>query len=209
MKRENPKRWVIGVTGASGIRYALRLIECAAAHSDELHVTFSDAAVRVMQEEEGMRISGSQLSTETLLGKKIPNVYFYNPKDIGARIASGSFITEGMVIIPCSMSTLGAIAHGVHSHLVHRAADVVIKEKRKLIVVPRETPLSVIHLENLLKLANLGAQILPAMPGFYHRPSSIEDLVDMLVMKIMDGMGIHADLVTRWRSTPVRTTVAV
>ena len=123
----------------------------------------------------------------------------YNVKDIGARIASGSALFSGMVVVPCSMGTLGAISSGLCQNLIHRAADVTLKEGRKLILVPRETPLSAIHLENMLKLSRIGAVILPAMPGFYHQPVAISDLVDMLVMKILDQMGLSSNLVTRWK----------
>jgi 4-hydroxy-3-polyprenylbenzoate decarboxylase len=193
------KRWVVGVTGASGVRYAVRLIECLAAAVDEVHVCFSDAALRVLSDEESIKVTHANLLSEALFPRPIANVIVHNPRDVGASIASGSLITEGMVIIPCSMASLGALAHGVQQHLVHRAAEVTLKEGRRLIVVPRETPLSTIHLENLIKLSRAGARIVPAMPGFYHQPKSIEDLVDMLVMKVLDQMGIHMDLVKRWQ----------
>jgi 4-hydroxy-3-polyprenylbenzoate decarboxylase len=134
-----------------------------------------------------------------LCGRDADNVYFYNPRDIGAKIASGSALFDGMVIVPCTMGTLGAIAHGICDNLIHRAADVTLKEGRKLVIVPRETPLSAIHLENMLSLTRVGARIVPAMPGFYHQPAQISDLVDMMVMKIFDQMGIRTDLVQRWK----------
>jgi flavin prenyltransferase len=193
------KRWIVGVTGASGVRYAVRLIECLAAAVDEVHVCFSDAALRVLSDEESIKLTHANLLSEALFPRPIANLIVHNPRDVGASIASGSLITEGMVIIPCSMASLGALAHGVQQHLVHRAAEVTLKEGRRLIVVPRETPLSTIHLENLTKLSRAGARIVPAMPGFYHQPKSIEDLVDMLVMKVLDQMGIHVDLVKRWQ----------
>lgn len=190
--------WVVAVTGASGARYALRLIEICAQKSIKLHCIFSDSAIRVLNEEEGIIVSGSNLSTEKLFKKEYENVLFYNFRDIGASIASGSFNVKGMVIIPCSMSTLGAVANGISTNLIHRAADVTLKEGRKLILVPRETPLNAIHLENMLKLSRLGITILPAMPGFYHKPKTLEDLIDMQVMKVLDNMGIENDLVRRW-----------
>lgn len=193
------KRWVVGVTGASGIRYALRLIECLAAAVDEVHLCFSDAALRVLNDEESIKVTHADLLSKALFPRPLANVIVHNPRDVGASIASGSLITEGMVIIPCSMASLGALAHGIQQHLVHRAAEVTLKEGRRLVVVPRETPLSTIHLENLTKLSRAGARIVPAMPGFYHQPKSIEDLVDMLVMKVLDQMDIHVDLVKRWQ----------
>ena len=197
--------WIIGVTGASGIRYAIRLLQVLPGLVKELHVVFSESALRVLNDEEGIAVSQSNLSYERLCGAQAPNVSIYNPKDIGARIASGSCITEGMVVVPCSMSTLGALAHGVPTHLVHRAADVVLKEGRKLIVVPRETPLSPIHLENMFTLSRYGVRILPAMPAFYTRPQTIEDLVDHMVMKILDTMGVPNALVPRWKEAPERS----
>lgn len=195
------QKWIVGVTGASGIRYAVRLIEVLAACVDEVHVVFSEAAVRVLNDEEGIKASPSNLSAQLFHGRVPQNLVFHSIRDIGAVIASGSATMSGMVIVPCSMSTLGAVACGTPQNLIHRAADVTMKEGRKLILVPRETPLSAIHLENMLKLSRLGVCILPAMPGFYHRPAGIKDLVDMLVMKILDQMGIHRDLVQRWKSS--------
>ena len=191
--------WVVGVTGASGVRYALRLLQVLPLLVREVHVVFSEAALRVLHDEEGIGINPSALSAEKLLGIEAPNVTFYNPRDIGARVASGSMLTTGMVVIPCSMATLGAIAHGIPTHLVHRAADVAMKENRPLILVPRETPLSPIHLENMLKLSKYGVRIVPAMPAFYHRPKSVEDMIDQFVMKVLDSMGVPHSLGSRWK----------
>lgn len=191
--------WVVGVTGASGVRYATRLLEVLPPLVKEVHVVFSDAALRVLHDEEDVSINPSNLTLERLTGKTASNVIFYNPRDIGARIASGSMLTTGMVVIPCSMATLGAIAHGIPSHLVHRAADVHMKEGRRLVLVPRETPLSPIHLENLLKLSTYGVRIVPAMPGFYHKPKSVDDMVDQFVMKVLDSMGVPNSLGSRWK----------
>jgi 4-hydroxy-3-polyprenylbenzoate decarboxylase len=165
----------------------------------QVHVVFSDAALRVLNDEEGMAINSASLSMEKLTNTSPSNVTFYNSRDIGARIASGSMLATGMVVMPCSMATLGAIAHGIPSHLVHRAADVAIKEGRKLILVPRETPLSAIHLQNMLTLSKLGVSIVPAMPGFYHQPKSVEDMVDQFVMKVLDSMGVKHSLGKRWK----------
>lgn len=191
--------WVVGVTGASGVRYAVRLLQVLPGLVDEVHAVFSDAALRVLNDEEGLAISQSALSLDKLCGSTGNNVIFYNSRDIGARIASGSMLTSGMVVIPCSMSTLGALAHGIPSHLVHRAADVTMKEGRQLIIVPRETPLSSIHLENMLKLSRCGVKVIPAMPAFYSRPNSVEDLVDQFIMKVLDGMGVAHNLGRRWK----------
>ena len=199
MQSKDRAVWVVGVTGASGVRYACRLLQVLPSLVDEVHVVFSDAALRVLNDEEGVALNPSSLSLEKICGTTADNVTFYNSRDIGARIASGSMLTSGMVVIPCSMSTLGALAHGIPSHLVHRAADVTMKEGRPLIIVPRETPLSPIHLENMLTLARYGVRVVPAMPGFYNRPESVEALVDQFVMKVLDSMGVAHSLGRRWK----------
>jgi 4-hydroxy-3-polyprenylbenzoate decarboxylase len=201
MNTQHDQIWVVGVTGASGVRYALRLLEVLPPLVGQVHVVFSDAALRVLHDEEGMAINSASLSMEKLTNTSASNVTFYNSRDIGARIASGSMLATGMVVIPCSMATLGAIAHGIPNHLVHRAADVTMKEGRKLILVPRETPLSAIHLQNMLTLSKLGVSIVPAMPGFYHQPKSVEDMVDQFVMKVLDSMGVKHTLGKRWKET--------
>jgi 4-hydroxy-3-polyprenylbenzoate decarboxylase len=203
MPKADRSVWVVGVTGASGVCYARRLLEVLPELIDEVHVVFSEAALRVLNDEEGIAISASTLSYEKLFGKSADNVTFYNCRDIGARIASGSMLTTGMVVIPCSMSTLGAIAHGIPTHLVHRAADVTMKEGRPLLIVPRETPLSAIHMENMLTLARYGVRIVPAMPGFYNRPQSVQELVDQFVMKVLDSMGVKHSLGRRWKEEAV------
>ena len=190
--------WIVGVTGASGMPYSLKLLDVLEQVCDEVHVVFSEAALRVLQEEEGKKLKPSRLSSEALIDRESDKLFFYDNKDIGAAIASGSFLTNGMVIVPCSMGTLGAVSNGLCQNLIHRAADVVLKEGRELVIVPRETPLSAIHLENMLKLSRMGTRVVPAMPGFYQQPESLSDLVDMMVMKILDQMGIHRELVPRW-----------
>ena len=185
------------------MRYALRLLNILSDLELDLHVAISDAAFRVLREEEDIKLSPHRLSLAALTGRDCPTVKFHNVADIGASIASGSVLFKGMVIVPCSMGTMAAVAQGLSQNLIQRAADVTLKEGRRLILVPRETPLSAIQIENMLKLSRAGATILPAMPGFYHRPAHINDLVDMLVMKILDQMGIDNSLVERWaHSTP-------
>lgn len=180
------------------MRYGLRLLQVLAESVSEVHAVFSEAALRVLAEEEGKKISQSELSAERLFGAEQENITFYRPRDIGATIASGSAVFDGMVICPCSMNTLAAVASGYASNLVTRAADVTLKEGRRLVIVPRETPLSSIHLENMLRLTKCGVRVVPAMPGFYHQPETIDDLVDMLVMKILDQMAIPNELAKRW-----------
>lgn len=199
MGYESNSRWIVGVTGASGICYARRLIAALIDLNIEQHLIFSESALRVLKDEEGISVSQSNLLEQLIPGKSYANVTLYNPKDVGALIASGSAQMDGMVVVPCSMNSLGAIAHGVHSHLIHRAADVTIKEGRRLVLVPRETPLSQIHLENMLKLSRMGIAIVPAMPGYYTNPNTIEDLVDSMVMKILDAMRIPNSVAKRWK----------
>lgn len=199
MKDSAENNWVVGVTGASGLRYAIRLLDVLPALAREVHVVFSESALRVLHDEEGVSLSSSTLNYQALFGRAAENVHFYNPRDIGARIASGSMRADGMVVVPCSMSTLGAIAHGIPSNLVHRAADVTLKEGRQLIIVPRESPLSAIHLDNMLTLSRIGVKIVPAMPGFYNKPQSVTELVDQFVMRILDSMGIQNSLGKRWK----------
>lgn len=204
-------RWIIAITGASGVVYARRLLRALVERVDDirLDVIVSPAGLRVLRDEEGLAVLPPHLTAESLVG--IPTdavtVYCDEPpsrmtmhdcQDLGASVASGSYPTQGMVIVPCSMKTLAAVAHGYAENLIARAADVVLKERRRLILVPRETPVSAIHLHNMLRLARLGVAIVPAMPGFYHRPESIDDLVEMMVMRILDQMGFEIDLVKRW-----------
>lgn len=204
MTSEAAGRWIVGVSGASGVCYARSLLRHLSFLAEELHLVCSESAIRVLAEEEGIKLSAARLSLQAVVGEGgalgPAKVAVYQPRDIGARIASGSALMSGMVIAPCSMSTVAAIASGAGSNLLHRAADVTLKEGRRLVLVPRETPLSALHLENMLRLSRLGVRIVPAMPGFYHRPRSIEELVEMMTMKILDQMGYHRDLVQRWRS---------
>lgn len=194
----NTAPWIIAFTGASGVCYGRRLID-AIPDDQPLDIVISESAYRVMQDEEGLELSSGRVSTELLIGRARPNVRFHNNKNIGSTLASGSQRFAGMVVVPCSMKSLAAIAHGYSDDLVHRAADVTLKEGRKLILVPRETPLSVIHLENMLTLARIpGVTIMPAMPGFYQSPKSISDLVDGVVQRILDHMNISAEISARW-----------
>lgn len=192
------EKWIVAFTGASGIVYGLKVLEELESQGVELHVVFSKAALRVLKDEHDIAISQAKLSSKILIQKESSNIYFYNPKDIGAKLASGSAIFSGMLIVPCSMGTLASVANGLSQNLIQRAADVTIKEGRKLILVPRETPLSAIHLENMLKLSRIGVSIVPAMPGFYLKPKSINDLVEHQVLKILDVMGKSKSGVKRW-----------
>lgn len=181
-------RIVVGITGASGSIYALRLIEVLRQLGHEVHGVVTDSGWQVLAYECNVTREDFAARVDVL----------YDNANIGAAIASGSFKADAMAVLPCSMKTVASIAHSLSDNLLTRAADVMLKEGRKLILVPRETPMHAIHLENLLKLAQLGVKIVPAAPGFYHRPQTIEDLVDMLVGKICDQLGIDADLFARW-----------
>lgn len=192
------RQWIVGISGASGAIYGVRLTEELLKLGMSVRLVVTDAGWRVLKDEHGWDISRRMETLSQRFGS-YPGTYTYYPiQDIGAGIASGSFRTEGMVIVPCSMGTLAAVAHGLSDNLLERAADVILKEGRRLILVPRETPLHAVHLQNMLTLANMGARIVPAMPGFYHQPESIEQMIDFMVGKVMDMMGIDHELYRRW-----------
>ncbi len=163
-----------------------------------IHFSLSASAAEVLREETGRRADLDHFDLATFGNLSPGRLVYHHYQNFMAGIASGSFPTAGMVIVPCSMSTMGAIASGMSTNLITRAADVHIKERRKLILVPRETPLSLIHLENMLKVTQAGAVVLPAMPGWYHRPSRLDDLVDFIVGRICDQLGIPNSLIRRW-----------
>lgn len=194
--------YVIGISGASGVVYGLRLTRVLAELGYNLILTITSAARQVIQEELEMEIP--DLNRDDFLSRffkpaVLERVRYYHYQDLLSPISSGSFPTSGMVIIPCSVSTLSQVANGASQNLLERAADVTLKERRKLILVPRETPFSAIHLENMLKLARLGVDIVPANPGFYGMPKRIDDLIDFVVGKVLDLLGIEAELFKRWR----------
>jgi flavin prenyltransferase len=183
-----PRRLIVGITGASGSVYAIRLLEMLQGTGIETHVVISQWAARTLTHETSQTVQQVQaLATER-----------YAIGDVGSAIASGSFHTMGMVIVPCSMRTLGAIAHGVGDNLIHRAADVVLKERRRLVLAVREAPLSEIHLENMLKLARMGASICPPLPSFYNHPTSVDEIVTYSVTRLLDQCGVHTPDATRW-----------
>lgn len=194
------KRYVLAVTGGSGAVYGRRLLEVLTDTGATIHFTLSEAAVKVIAHELSVPLDledGAGV-VRTLLGRETRNVVYHHYKDLEVPIASGSYKTEGMVICPCSGGTLGRVACGASSNLIERAADVCLKERRKLILVPRETPLSAIHLENMLKLTHAGAVVLPASPGFYSPGDGVERLVDFVVSRILDQLGIENDLMQRY-----------
>jgi 4-hydroxy-3-polyprenylbenzoate decarboxylase len=194
---------VLAITGASGAPYGIRLLEVVLAAGRTVHLTLSPAGGQVLEQEVGRRVSLDQFELRHLLGDEaqLPpprQVHYHDYRDFRAGIASGSFLTAGMVICPCSMGTAAAIAHGLATNLIHRAADVHLKERRTLILVPRETPLSVVQLRNLTLCAEAGAVVLPAMPAFYTRPQSLRDQLDFIVGRICDQLGVQHDLFQRW-----------
>ncbi len=201
---------VLAFTGASGSPYGVRLLEVLLRAGRTVHLTLSPAAAEVIEHEMDRTVRLGRFEPRTLLGDaadKLPldRVLYHDYRDFKAGIASGSFLTGGMVICPCSMGTAAAVAHGLSQNLIHRAADVHLKEKRKLILVPRETPLHLIQLRNLTACAEAGAVVLPAMPAFYTRPRSLADAVDFIVGRICDQLGVEHGLSPRWGRRRRRT----
>lgn len=184
------KRFVLAITGASGVCYAKRLFDYLLSRDVELHVIISDRGAELLKLELGI--------SPTYFAKE--NVTLYKNSRINTSIASGSFPSDGMVIVPASMGTIGRVAAGISATLIERVADVALKEKKKLIVVPREAPLSTIHLKNLLALDQAGALILPASPGFYQGQKTLEDLVDFIVARILDHLDVEQDLMGPYQS---------
>lgn len=184
-------RLVVAITGASGAVYGKRLLEVLRNKGVETHLVVSKAAEKVIEHE--LEIAKTDI-------EKIAT-YAYKADDLGAPIVSGSFKTNGMVVIPCTMKTLAGITHGYSDNLILRAADVTLKEKRRLVLVPRETPLNIVHLSNMLELAKQGVTILPAMPAYYHKPESVGSLVDYIVGKVLDVLEIEHALFKRWQGT--------
>ncbi|NOU97556.1 UbiX family flavin prenyltransferase [Paenibacillus sp. LMG 31456] len=193
------KPWVIGITGASGAAYGVRLCRYLLSQGMHIHLLITDAGWRVLKEELGWDVTKRKDTLEAQLGGYGTGAYQYHSiQDIGASTASGSFRTHGMVIIPCSMGTLSGIANGASDNLLERTADVMLKEGRPLIIVPRETPLHAIHLENMLKLSRMGVRIIPAMPAFYQGPQTLDDMIDFMVGKVLDNMDVEHELYKRW-----------
>lgn len=193
------KEFVVGMSGASGAVYAIRLVQELCRHDCRVHLLLSDSVWQVFTLEMGWGIKHGDIeSIPGIFGVIGADLHVYHNRDYGAPVASGSHITDGMIVIPCSMGTLSAIANGASDNLLERAADTHLKEGRPLILVPRETPFNKIHLKNLLAAAEAGAKILPAMPGFYHRPQTMEDLIDFVVGKALDAMHVEHNLFRRW-----------
>lgn len=193
----------LALTGASGLPYGLRLLDCLLAAGWRVQLLYSQAAQVVARQEMGLELPSRPAEARAALLARFPAadpalLAVYGREEWFAPVASGSNPPDAMVICPCSMGTLAAIAQGLADNLIERAADVVIKEGRKLVLVPRETPFSTIHLENMLRLARAGAVILPPSPGFYHHPQTVDDLVDFVVARILDLLGAPHTLMQRW-----------
>lgn len=187
---------ILAITGASGAPYAVRLLEILATHNVPTWLLVSSHGWRLLAEECDIK---DEAALRKATGGDWSNVVPFDDKDRGARPASGSAPSAGMVICPCSMGTVAAVAHGTSRSLIERAADVVLKERRTLILVPREAPLSLVHLRNLTLATEAGAIVLPAAPGFYHRPKAVRDLVDFVVQRVLDHLGVDVPLVKRWQ----------
>jgi len=196
IRSDGPRRLIVALTGATGTAIGVRLLEMLQNSGIETHLVMSRWARRTLVQETSYSVDQVEA-----LGTCV-----YPSSDQGAPISSGSFVTMGMVIVPCSMRTLAAIAHGLGDNLIHRAADVVLKERRRLVLAVRETPLSEIHLENMLRLARMGVVIAPPLPAFYSRPQSVDDLVTYSAARLLDQFDVHLDVPARWAGLrPVRS----
>ena len=202
MTEEPHRPLVLAMTGASGAPYAVRLLRVLCRAGRTVHLTISPSAAIVLEREMDLTVAiePNRFDQNVFGDLGTGRLIYHHHSNFSAGIASGSFLTGGMAIVPCSMSTLGSIAHGITTNLISRAADVHLKERRKLILVPRETPLSLIHLENMAAVTRGGAIVLPAAPGWYHRPKSLDDMIDFVVARICDQLGVRpeGDLAERW-----------
>ncbi len=196
MNDTRPTRLIVGITGATGTIFGVRLLQMLHGSGVETHMVMSKWGARTL-------IHETDYTVEQVQGIATHN---YPLGDQGAAISSGSFITLGMVVVPCSMRTLAAIANGLADNLVHRAADVILKERRKLVLVVRESPFNDIHLENMLKLSRMGVVILPPVPAFYNHPQTLDDMINHVTMRILDQFDIHLEVMNRWDGVMLSTT---
>src|SRR5215210_6442391 len=192
---------VVAITGASGSPYGVRLLDVLLRAGRTVHLVISPPATQVMERELGVTVDLGRFDPTLLLkNTDLSRMHYHHVRDLSAGIASGSFRTAGMAVCPCSMGTVAAIAHGTSANLIHRAADVHLKERRKLILVPRETPLGVVQLKNLVAVAEAGAVVLPAMPALYTNPRTVQDMIDFVVGRVCDQLGVGHQLFRRWGS---------
>jgi 4-hydroxy-3-polyprenylbenzoate decarboxylase len=192
---------IVGITGASGVVYGQRLLQALSDKSYSVHLSISDAAIKVIESELNLSLDLDDFDVSKFIDRQDHSVTYHHISNIAASISSGTFKTKAMIIAPCSMNTLCSIANGIASNLIQRSASVTLKEGRKLIVMPRETPLSPIHLESMLKLSKAQACILPAMPGYYYHPKTIDDQIDFMVGKVLNYIGIEYTPYTRMNYT--------
>ncbi len=193
------KKFVVALTGASGAPYGVRLLQALIEENCHVHLTISKAAATVLKHEMDIDVDLRDFSPEPIIGRQAEQIRYHHYDDISAPIASGTFPIDAMVIIPCSMSTLAGVASGLGNNLILRAADVTLKEGRKLVLVPRETPVGTIALENMVRVSRAGGCILPAMPGFYQGPQTVADMIDFVVGKVLDQLQVRHDLFRRWK----------
>ena len=189
VRSARPVRLIVAITGATGAVYGVRLLQVLQAMpAVETHLIVSDAAVLTLHQETGLQRKEVEALADIV----------HRPRDVGATIASGSFQTDGMVVAPCSMKTLASVAHGLSDNLIARAADVVLKERRRLVLMVRETPFNLAHLRNMTAVTEMGGVIFPPLPSFYHKPATIDDMVDHTVARVIDMFGIEHALAPRW-----------
>ncbi len=195
------KSYIVAISGASGAIFGLRLVDALLKAGNRVYLLVSNTAFFIIKTETGVDLAGK---TESSVNKKVRkhfssgNIQYFAESNLAAPVASGSFVTDGMFVVPCSMKTLSGIANGYANNLIERAADVVLKEGRMLVLSPREMPFSAIHLENMLKLARLGVKIAPPVPAFYHKPKDINSIIDFVVGKLLDVSGVNNKLFKRW-----------
>lgn len=198
----NPRRITLAFTGASGMPYGVRLLECLLRAGNPVYLLYSQAAQIVARQEMDLALPARPAEAAAFFSERFGapagQLQAFGREEWFAPVASGSNPADAMVVCPCTMGTLASIAAGLSDNLIERAADVMLKESRKLVLVPRETPLSAIHLENMLKLARAGAVILPANPGFYHHPKTAADIVDFIVARVLDHLGVEHTIMPRW-----------
>ncbi|WP_139489172.1 UbiX family flavin prenyltransferase [Brevibacillus dissolubilis] len=199
------KKLAVGITGASGAIYGVRLVQELLKGGHTVHLMVTEAGWQVFHDELDWSVEAPEdreaFLQDKLRGDSSGELFYWHQRNFNCPAASGSYRSDGMVIMPCSMGTLSGIAHGASGNLMERVADVMLKEGRKLIIVPRETPLNAIHLENMLTLSRIGARIVPAMPGFYQRPQTLDDIVNFVVGKTLDQLDIPHTLFRRWGDT--------
>jgi len=195
------KRFILAITGASGPRLGLYLLR-ELSKVTEVYLVISDSAIMILKEEEGIDIGGKEKEEVLYILSPFINgkVFYFREDEMDAPISSGSFRTDGMFVVPCSMKTLAAISNGYAGNLIERAADVILKERRPLILSPREMPFSPVHLENMLKLSRMGVVIAPPVPAFYHKPENIEDMINFIIGRLLEEVGIEHNLYKRWKA---------